>query len=141
MAVHSGRIEVATRGKGLYPFTREVERWLREICAPVPLDGLLTVFLQHTSASLAIQENADPDVVLDLADFFERLVPENDPLYRHVMEGPDDMPSHIRAALTHTSLSIPVIQGRMALGTWQGIYLFEHRTSAMRRSVILQLVF
>ncbi len=143
MPAHSCRIEVATRGKGLYPFTHDVERWLREICASqeVPPDGLLTVFIQHTSASLAIQENADPDVVLDLADFFERLVPENDPRYRHVMEGPDDMPSHIRAALTHTSLSIPVIQGRMALGTWQGIYLFEHRTSAMRRSVILQIVF
>ena len=79
--------------------------------------------------------------MLDLADFFERLAPENDPRYRHVTEGPDDMPSHIRAALTHTSLSIPVIQGCMGLGTWQGIYLFEHRTSAMRRSVILQIVF
>jgi len=137
MQVHSRRIEIATRGKGLYPFTREVERWLREIGAG---DGLLTIFVQHTSASLAIQENADPDVALDIADFFERLVPENDPRYRHVMEGPDDMPSHIRAALTQTSLSIPVVGGRMALGTWQGIYLFEHRTSPMRRSVVLQLL-
>lgn len=142
MPAQSCRIEVATRGKGLYPFTREVERWLRTICAQPenPQDGLLTVFVQHTSASLAIQENADPDVVLDLADFFERLVPENDPRYRHVMEGPDDMPSHIRSALTLTSLSIPVMGGRMALGTWQGLYLFEHRSSAMRRSVILQLL-
>ena len=102
--------------------------------------GLLTVFLQHTSASLVIQENADPDVVLDMADFFERLVPENDARYRHTLEGPDDMPSHIRSALTQTSLSIPVIGKRMALGTWQGIYLFEHRTDPMRRSVVLHLM-
>jgi secondary thiamine-phosphate synthase enzyme len=139
MQVHSRRIEIATRGKGLYPFTREVDRWLQEICT-AENDGLLTVFIQHTSASLAIQENADPDVALDLADFFERLAPEKDPRYRHVMEGPDDMPSHIRAALTETSLSIPVLGGRMALGTWQGLYLFEHRTSPMRRSVVLQLL-
>ena len=142
MQVHSRKIEIATRGKGLYPFTREVERWLREIGAQESglRDGLLTVFVQHTSASLVIQENADPDVLLDLADFFQRLVPENDRRYRHVSEGPDDMPSHIRAALTQPSLSIPVVGGHMALGTWQGIYLFEHRTSSMRRSVVLQLL-
>lgn len=103
----------------------------------------MTVFIQHTSASLVIQENADPDVVLDMADFFERLVPEDDPeddpRYRHTLEGPDDMPSHIRSALTHTHLSIPVIGGRMALGTWQGLYVFEHRVSPQRRSVILHL--
>ena len=102
--------------------------------------GLLTVFIQHTSASLVIQENADPDVVLDMADFFERLVPENDLRYRHTLEGPDDMPSHIRSALTQTSLSIPVIGQRMALGTWQGLYVFEHRTDPMRRSVVLHLL-
>jgi secondary thiamine-phosphate synthase enzyme len=102
--------------------------------------GLLTVFVQHTSASLVMQENADPDVVLDMADFFERLVPEDDPRYRHTLEGPDDMPSHIRSALTQTSLSIPVIGRRMALGTWQGIYLFEHRSGAQRRSVVLHLM-
>jgi secondary thiamine-phosphate synthase enzyme len=130
------RLEIRTRGKGLYPFTREVAAWLASTGAEI---GLLTVFIQHTSASLAIQENADPDVVLDMADFFERLVPENDPRYRHTLEGPDDMPSHIRAALTQTSLSIPVIGGRMALGTWQGIYLFEHRAIPQRRSVILHL--
>jgi secondary thiamine-phosphate synthase enzyme len=137
MPIFSRRIEVATRGKGLYPFTREVARWIHETGAP---DGLLTIFVQHTSASLVIQENADPDVVLDLADFFERLAPENDPRYRHVMEGADDMPSHIRAALTQTSLSIPVLGGQMALGIWQGIYLFEHRSTPMRRNVILQLL-
>ncbi len=101
--------------------------------------GLLTLFVQHTSASLLIQENADPDVVLDLADFFERLAPENDPRYRHTLEGPDDMPSHIRSALTQTHLSSPVIGRRMALGIWQGIYLFEHRSGAQRRSVVLHL--
>ena len=102
--------------------------------------GLLTVFVQHTSASLTIQENADPDVVRDLADYFERLAPENDPRYRHRDEGPDDMPAHIRSALTQTSLTIPVVNGRMALGTWQGIYLFEHRAAPHRRSVVLHLM-
>jgi secondary thiamine-phosphate synthase enzyme len=130
------RIEIRTRGKGLYPFTREVASWVASTGVPT---GLLTLFVQHTSASLVIQENADPDVVLDLADFFERLAPEGDPRYRHDTEGPDDMPAHIRAALTQTHLSIPVIEGRMALGTWQGIYLFEHRSPAHRRSVVLCL--
>ncbi len=132
----AGRLEIRTRGKRLYPFTREVAEWVNSTGVET---GLLTVFIQHTSASLLIQENADPDVVLDLADFFERLVPENDPHYRHTLEGPDDMPSHIRAALTQTHLSIPVIARRMALGTWQGLYVFEHRASAQRRSVILHL--
>jgi secondary thiamine-phosphate synthase enzyme len=138
-------IEIRTRGKGLYPFTREVAKWVGGCDAGT---GLLTVFCQHTSASLVIQENADPDVVLDLADYFERLVPEgdsenapeSDPHYRHTSEGPDDMPAHIRAALTQTSLSIPVMDGRMALGMWQGIYLFEHRASAHRRTVVLHLL-
>ena len=130
-------LEVRTRGKGLYPFTREVAAWVASTKAET---GLLTLFIQHTSASLVIQENADPDVVLDLADFFERIAPEGDPRYRHDTEGPDDMPAHIRTALTGTSLSIPVIGGRMALGTWQGIYVFEHRTGPQRRSVVLQLM-
>ena len=130
-------LEIRTRGKGLYPFTREVAAWVASTKAET---GLLTLFIQHTSASLVIQENADPDVVLDLADFFERLVPENDPRYRHDTEGPDDMPAHIRTALTGTSLSIPVIGNRMALGTWQGIYVFEHRSSPQRRSVVLHLM-
>ena len=129
-------LEIHTRGKGLYPFTRDVAKWVSSTGVQA---GLLTLFIQHTSASLVIQENADPDVVLDLADFFERLVPENHPRYRHTTEGPDDMPSHIRSVLTQTHLSIPVAQGRMALGTWQGIYLFEHRRSAQSRSVVLQL--
>jgi len=130
-------LEVRTRGKGLYPFTREVAAWVASTKAET---GLLTLFIQHTSASLVIQENADPDVVLDLADFFERIAPEGDPRYRHDTEGPDDMPAHIRTALTGTSLSVPVIGGRMALGTWQGIYVFEHRSGPQRRSVVLQLM-
>lgn len=136
MSAHTGRLEIRTRGKRLYPFTREAAEWVASTGVGT---GLLTLFLQHTSASLLIQENADPDVILDLADFFERLAPENDPSYRHTTEGPDDMPSHIRASLTQTSLSIPVIGGRMALGTWQGIYLFEHRSQPQRRSVALYL--
>jgi len=130
-------LEIRTRGKRLYPFTGEVGKWVSSCAVET---GLLTLFCQHTSASLIIQENADPDVVLDLADFFERLAPENDSLYRHTAEGADDMPAHLRAALTQTSLTIPVIGGRMALGTWQGIYLFEHRSSPHRRSVILHLI-
>ena len=137
MAHFTHRLEIATRGKGLYPFTREVARWVGSLGVET---GLLTVFIQHTSASLVIQENADPDVVLDLADYFERLAPENDPRYRHTIEGPDDMPGHIRTALTQTSLSIPVITGEMALGTWQGIYLFEHRAAPARRSVVLHML-
>lgn len=141
MKFHTHTLDITTRGKGLYPFTRDVAKWISSTGVQ---SGLLTLFLQHTSASLVIQENADPDVALDLADFFERLVPEddpeNDPRYRHTTEGLDDMPSHIRAALTQTHLSIPVADGRMALGTWQGVYLFEHRTSAQRRNVVLQLM-
>ena len=131
------QLEVKTRGKGLYPFTREVAQW---VASKKITTGLLTIFIQHTSASLVIQENADPDVTLDLADFFERLAPEDDPHYRHTTEGPDDMPAHIRSALTQTSLSIPVMDGRMALGTWQGIYVFEHRSGPQRRSVVLHLL-
>jgi secondary thiamine-phosphate synthase enzyme len=133
----TSQIELRTRGKRLYPFTGEVAAWLASTGVQT---GLLTLFLQHTSASLVIQENADPDVTLDLADFFERLAPEDDLRYRHTIEGPDDMPSHIRAALTQTHLSIPVIGGRMTLGTWQGIYLFEHRSAPQRRKVVLHLM-
>jgi len=134
---HTHTLEITTRGKGLYPFTRDVAKWISSTGVQT---GLVTLFIQHTSASLVIQENADPDVVLDLTDFFEHLVLENDPRYRHTTEGPDDMPSHIRSALTQTHLSIPFFEGRMALGTWQGIYLFEHRRSAQRRSVVAQII-
>jgi secondary thiamine-phosphate synthase enzyme len=129
--------EVRTDGKGLYNVSRQIEQWVRQ-CALTT--GLLTVFLQHTSASLTVQENADPDVVYDLADFFQKLVPDNPRLYRHTIEGPDDMPAHIRAALTMTQLSIPLVNGDLALGTWQGIYVFEHRTAAHRRTLTLHLI-
>ena len=130
------RMQVATRGKGLYPITTGIADWTKHQGLRT---GLLTVFIQHTSASLTIQENADPDVVRDIAEFFERLAPENAPFYRHTTEGPDDMPAHIRAALTPTQLSIPLVDGALALGTWQGVYLFEHRASPHRRSVVLHL--
>jgi secondary thiamine-phosphate synthase enzyme len=137
MAHHTHQLEIHTRGKHLYPITGEIAAWVRSTGVQT---GLLTLFVQHTSASLVIQENADPDVVLDIADFFERLAPEDDPRYRHTTEGPDDMPSHIRSALTQTHLSIPVTGGRMALGTWLGIYLFEHRSAPQRRSIVLHLM-
>lgn len=132
-----GQISVQTGGKGLYEFTREVESWMR---GHGPGDGLLTLFIRHTSASLTIQENADPDVIRDLEAYFSRLVPENDPIYIHTMEGPDDMPAHVRTALTQTHLSIPVHQGELALGTWQGIYVFEHRRRPHRRTISLHLL-
>ncbi|HKE22274.1 MAG TPA: secondary thiamine-phosphate synthase enzyme YjbQ [Bryobacteraceae bacterium] len=133
----SHRLEVPTRGRGLYEITGRIAEWLNQAQVRT---GLLTVFIQHTSASLVVQENADPDVVNDLNTFFSRLVKEDDSLYRHTSEGPDDMPSHIRAALTLTQISIPVAHGRMALGTWQGVYVFEHRASPHRRRVVLHLI-
>ena len=133
----SHQLHVPTRGKGLYEVTGQIENWVAQSGIRA---GLLTVFVQHTSASLTIQENADPDVRDDLNAFFERLAPERDPLYSHTTEGPDDMPAHVRSALTQTSLSIPVLNGRPALGTWQGVYLFEHRRSPNRRTVLLHLI-
>lgn len=133
-------IEISTRGQGLYEFTREVEIFVREAGVT---EGLLTVFVRHTSCSLLIQENADPDVQHDLDRFFRRLVPpSDDPSMRwivHTMEGPDDMPAHIKAALTQVSIGIPVMAGRLALGTWQGLYLFEHRDRPHRREIVLHL--
>ena len=130
-------LSIRTSGPGLYEFTEEVTRFVRE---SVSGDGLLTLFVQHTSCSLCVQENADPDVRRDLEGFFRRLVPDaDDPSMRwlaHTTEGADDMPAHIKAALTAVSLSIPVAGGRLALGTWQGIYLFEHRRGAHARRVI-----
>ena len=137
MLMTSHRLQIPTRGKGLYEITHQIAGWLAGVNVR---SGLLTVFVQHTSASLTIQENADPDVVHDLNTFFSRLVPEDNRLYRHTIEGPDDMPAHIRAALTLTQVSVPVEGGSLALGTWQGIYLFEHRASPHRRSVLLHLI-
>jgi secondary thiamine-phosphate synthase enzyme len=134
---HTDEITIATRGKGLYEFTDQVEQWLRGCRVST---GLLTLFIRHTSASLTIQENADPDVIADLNAFFGRVAPEDNRLYHHTVEGPDDMPAHIRAALTATQLSVPVIGGRMSLGTWQGIYVFEHRSAPHQRSVTLHLL-
>lgn len=131
-----GRLEIATRGKGLYDITNRVNMWLEEQGVQ---EGLLTLFIRHTSASLTIQENADPDVQADLLAAFERLAPEFGP-YRHTMEGPDDMPAHIRTSLTDVSLSIPLQRGVLDLGTWQGVYLFEHRTAAHSRSISLHVL-
>lgn len=131
------QFEIASRGKGLLDFTHEVSRWLEETGIRV---GLLTLFIRHTSASLVIQENADPDVQRDLEAFMARLVPEHDPLYSHILEGPDDMPAHVRAALTQTQLSIPVYDGHLMLGTWQGLYLFEHRHHSHVRKIAAHLI-
>lgn len=132
-----GEITVASRGKSLIDITREVRSWVGKQQIAI---GVLTIFIQHTSASLTIQENADPDVLRDVAEFFERLVPENTPWFRHTTEGGDDMPAHIRTTLTSASLSIPVRGGSPSLGTWQAIYLFEHRAVPHRRQVLLHLV-
>ena len=131
------RITIETRGRGLVEVTGDVRRW---VAAQSIGTGLLTIYCRHTSASLLIQENADPDVRCDLEGFFHRLVPDGAGQYRHDTEGPDDMPAHIRAALTQTQLSIPVEGGQPLLGTWQGIYLFEHRTSPHRRELVLHLI-
>jgi secondary thiamine-phosphate synthase enzyme len=130
-------LQIQTPGRGFVEITRDVQAWVAR-CAIG--SGLLTIFIRHTSASLLIQENADPEVTRDLERFFTRLVPDGDPLFEHRAEGADDMPSHVRAALTQTHLSIPVIEGTLQLGTWQGIYLVEHRTRAYRREVVLHLI-
>jgi secondary thiamine-phosphate synthase enzyme len=128
---------VRTDGQNLYDITARVQAWVADQGME---EGLLTLFLHHTSASLLIQENADPDVPYDLNDFFRRVVPEDMRHYRHTQEGPDDMPAHIRAALTTTDLAIPLTGGRMDLGRWQGIYLFEHRASPHERRLTLHLI-
>src|SRR6266852_2375693 len=126
-----------TRGRGLYDFTDMVAAWLSEHHFQ---EGLLTLHLRHTSASLLIQENADPDVRRDLEAFFARLVPDGDPLFIHTAEGDDDMPAHIRTALTTVNLSIPVSRGQLTLGTWQGIYLWEHRSAPHQRTVTAHFI-
>ncbi|KQV78735.1 secondary thiamine-phosphate synthase enzyme YjbQ [Rhizobacter sp. Root1221] len=126
-----------TRGRGLVEVTRPVREW---VAAQGLRDGLLTLFVRHTSASLLVQENADPDVRADLDRFFARLVPDGDPLFHHQDEGPDDMPAHVRSALTAVQLSVPLSAGKLVLGTWQGIYLWEHRTRPHRREIALHLL-
>ncbi len=130
-------ITISTRGRGLYEFTDEAAAWLSKNGLK---DGLLTLHLRHTSASLLIQENADPDVQRDLESFFTRLVRDGDPLFIHTAEGEDDMPAHIRTALTTVNLSIPVYKGRLALGTWQGIYVWEHRRAPHSRRVAMHFI-
>lgn len=131
------RFDVQVNGQGLYDITDQVAQALQ---ASAVTDGLATVFIQHTSASLLIQENADPAVQVDLQNWLSRLVPELDPLYTHVEEGPDDMPAHIKGALTAVQVSVPVLEGRLALGVWQGIYLWEHRHSPRTRSIIVNVM-
>jgi len=134
--MHQDRIEIQTAGRGLTDITRQVAEVVGDAR---PTDGLCHVFVHHTSASLIIQENADPDVRRDLDAFFARLVPDGDPLYRHTDEGPDDMSAHVRSVLTATALTIPVAGGRLALGTWQGIYLWEHRTAPHSRQITITI--
>jgi len=129
-------ISTDTDGPGLYDITRQVGEWCRQQDMQ---EGLLTLFIRHTSASLTIQENADPDVRHDLKDYFDRIAPQHGP-YRHTAEGPDDMPAHIKSALTQVNLTIPLLHGRLALGTWQGIYVFEHRHHRHRRQVAMHLL-
>ena len=130
-------LTVRTRGRGFYEITREIQARVQQTGLQT---GLCTLHLQHTSASLLIQENADPDVRRDFERFFARLVPDGDPLFVHTMEGDDDMPAHIRTALTTVNLSIPIAAGRLALGTWQGIYVWEHRSASHSRSVAVHLL-
>ncbi len=133
----NSQLLIPVTGQGLYDITAQV---MAEVRSAAVVDGLATLFIQHTSASLLIQENADPAVQVDLQNWLNRLVVENDPLYTHVEEGPDDMPAHIKSALTAVSLSIPIMQGNLVLGVWQGIYLWEHRhNQSNSRKVVLNI--
>ena len=131
------QISVSTNGRKLYDITSDITSWTKHSGFRT---GLMTLYIQHTSASLLINENYDHDVLVDLEAFFKRLVPDGDPLFIHTIEGPDDMPAHVRTALTQTSLSIPLIDGKPALGQWQGIFLYEHRHVPSTRKVILHLI-
>lgn len=137
MPAHTDQFSVRSQGKGTTEITSQIESIVRQSGIQ---QGTVTVFVEHTSASLVIMENADPSARRDLEEFFERLVPEDTPWFMHTLEGPDDMPSHIRMALTRTSEVIPVIRGRMTLGTWQGIFLFEHRRAPHQRRISVSVV-
>lgn len=137
MAAHAEAFEIRTRGKGTFEISDEVAAIVERSGIQT---GTVTVFVRHTSASLVIMENADPSARRDLEVFFDKLVPEDTPWFVHTLEGPDDMPSHIRMALTRTSEVIPVVNGRMVLGTWQGIFLFEHRRAPHRREIVVSVV-
>jgi secondary thiamine-phosphate synthase enzyme len=134
---HRGELTVATRGRGTFDITRDVAKIATASSAR---EGLATVFVHHTSASLIICENADPSVRRDLETFAAELVPDGDPMFEHDAEGPDDMPAHVRTVLTQTSIGIPIVAGKLALGTWQGIYLWEHRTSPHQRRVTVTII-
>jgi len=136
MKQYTHQLSIKTNGRRLYDITPQILLWVQESGLKT---GLLTLYIQHTSASLLINENYDADVLLDMERFFARLVPDGDPLFMHTAEGPDDMPAHVRSALTQTSLSIPLLNGRLALGQWQGIFLYEHRLMSAQRCVILHL--
>lgn len=133
----SQTLTLVTRGRGFVEFTAEVRRFVIDTGIR---NGLATIFCRHTSASLVIQENADPDVRTDLERFFARLVRDGDPMFEHTQEGADDMPAHVRAALTQTHLSIPIMEGHLALGIWQGLYLWEHRSAGHRRELVLHIL-
>jgi len=133
----SQTLAIRTSGRQFYDVTQKVLDWVNESDFK---EGLLTLYVQHTSASLLINENYDPDVLVDLESFFERLVPDGDPLFIHTAEGKDDMPAHIRTALTQTSLSIPIEQGKVALGQWQGIFLYEHRYQSHDRRILMHVI-
>jgi secondary thiamine-phosphate synthase enzyme len=137
MPTHAEVLTISTRRKGLHEITREVAA---VVARSAVRTGIANVFVRHTSASLVIMENADPDACRDLEEFFDRLVPENTPWFTHICEGPDDMPSHIRMALTRTSETVPIIDHRLALGTWQGIHLFEHRRSPHHRQILVTVM-
>lgn len=130
-------LSVTTRGRGIYDITSEIIAWVR---TAQMTSGLLTVYIQHTSASLLINENYDRDVLTDMETFFAQLVPDGDPMFIHTVEGADDMPAHVRTALTQVHLSIPLLAGKLALGTWQGILLYEHRHESAQRRVVLHLM-
>jgi len=135
------KITIRTNGRRLYDITPQVMSWVNSVATNSGVKtGLLTLYIQHTSASLLINENYDSDVLVDMDTFFERLVPDGDPMFIHTAEGRDDMPAHIRSALTQTSISIPFLDGKLALGTWQGIFLYEHRFAAHTRNVLLHLI-
>jgi secondary thiamine-phosphate synthase enzyme len=133
----SHQINLKTNGRRLYDITAEITNWVKQSGMQA---GLLTLYIQHTSASLLINENYDTDVLVDMEAFFARLVPDGDALFVHTVEGPDDMPAHVRSALTQTSLSVPLLDGRVALGQWQGIFLYEHRLMSHSRRVLLHLI-
>lgn len=131
------QISIQAKGRRIYDITPQVVDWANRSGLQT---GMLTLYIQHTSASLMINENYDPEVLIDMERFFARLVPDGDPLFIHTAEGPDDMPAHVRTALTQTSLSIPFLEGKVALGTWQGIFLYEHRLASHTRKVLLHLI-